>query len=205
MKMARLEIFLFGGFHVRYAGETVTHFESDKVRALLASAPDSRSTTSPRVAGGFAVSDRSELSARTNLRIALSSLRNAIHEQTESPHFLQADRQTILWKRSSDYWLDVEAFAQRIAALRQLHPLRIRSAPRSISTRRFLARVFAGGLQRIRGLDHSRARQMARASAASRVCASPKLWRQRMHRRQPSDICGAAWRSHPGMRRATTD
>ena len=116
MKMARLEIFLFGGFHVRYAGETVTHFESDKVRALLAylllfpGQPHRREWLA-----GLLWSDRSELSARTNLRIALSSLRNAIHEQTESPHFIQADRQTILWKQSSDYWLDVEAFAQRIA------------------------------------------------------------------------------------------
>ncbi len=110
--MTRLSISLLGSFQVKLGQNAVTQFESDKVRALLsylvaeADQPHSRSYLA-----GLLWPDLPEQTARKNLSQALYNLRQAIGDQTAEPPFLDVSHQTIQFNQSSNYWLDLTAFA----------------------------------------------------------------------------------------------
>ena len=110
--MAHLSLSLLGPFRVTLAGEPVTDFESNKVRALLAylvveaDRPHRRDSLA-----ALLWPDWPDRAARTNLRNALANLRKAIGDREAMLPFLLITRETIQFNSASDYWLDVTAFS----------------------------------------------------------------------------------------------
>ncbi|MGC9357808.1 MAG: AfsR/SARP family transcriptional regulator, partial [Anaerolineae bacterium] len=116
--MAELSIHLFGAFEVTLAGEPVTGFASDKVRALLAYLAVEADRPHRREAlTGLLWPRYSESSARANLRRALANLRTVIGDRQASPPFLAISRQTVQFNYTEQFtcadnaWCDVTAFA----------------------------------------------------------------------------------------------
>jgi DNA-binding SARP family transcriptional activator len=118
--MARLSIYLLGPFHVLRDGSSVTGFESDKARALLAYLALEADRPQPRTyLAGLLWPDYPEQDARHNLRQALSNLRHAIADASAATPCLQVTHETIQHDRQSDCWLDVHAFDALLVACRQ--------------------------------------------------------------------------------------
>ena len=89
------------------------HPETAKTSALLAflamqSAPQQRHKLM-----GLLWGDLPEPNARRNLRRALWDLRHKL-SRPDAPPFILASGQTVEFNRDSSYWLDVEAFSQRV-------------------------------------------------------------------------------------------
>ena len=105
--MTDLNVRLFGQFRVMCAGEAITKFSSDKVRALLAylvtdvQRPHRRETLATLL-----WPDRPDEIARNNLRRALSDLRQAIKDDQAVPPFLIITRQSIQWNPESHARVD---------------------------------------------------------------------------------------------------
>ena len=115
--MTHLTISLLGPLQVILDGETVTAFESDKVRALLAClAVASDHPPRRETLAGLYWPERPERSARHNLSQALSNLRSAIGDRDATPPFLLVTRQTVQFNRDSDHSLDATAFAALLSA-----------------------------------------------------------------------------------------
>ena len=77
--MAHLSVCLLGAFEVTLDGESVTGFESDRVRALLAYLTVEADRPHRRdMLAGLLWSEWPDQVARTNLRNALTNLRHAI-------------------------------------------------------------------------------------------------------------------------------
>ena len=115
--MARLRLTLLGAFQASLDGRPLTHFASDKVRALLAYLAVEASRPHSREALATLLwPDWPQQKALYYLRNALSGLRKLLAEpQAETP-FLWITHDTLQFNASSDYWLDVNEF-QRLAAL----------------------------------------------------------------------------------------
>ncbi|HFD38890.1 MAG TPA: tetratricopeptide repeat protein [Anaerolineae bacterium] len=114
--MAHLAIRLLGPFQVTLDGEPVTHFESDKVRALLAYlvVEAERPHRRERLAG-LLWPDLPEQAARTNLRVALANLRRVIGDRNAPTPRLQITRQSIQFCPQEDTWSDVAALTQALS------------------------------------------------------------------------------------------
>jgi predicted ATPase/DNA-binding SARP family transcriptional activator len=117
--MPRLELSLLGGFQARLSGATITAFRSDKVRAMLAylAVENDHAGESGRDhrREGLAVlfwPESDESSARANLRMALSNLRQLLAPAaTEELTLLESDRRAVRLNRSHPHlWLDVACF-----------------------------------------------------------------------------------------------
>ncbi len=108
--MSRLEIRLLGGFDVRYGGEPVTGFESQKVRALFAYLTVLRDRGHSRDdLMGLLWADADGDSARRSLRQSLYNLRAAFQKVgAASP--ISTTRQSVRMTPEVEYWLDLEAF-----------------------------------------------------------------------------------------------
>ena len=109
--MAQLQITLLGAFRVTRGGTSISGFESDKARALLAYLAVEADRPHRREAlAGLLWPDTPERTARTNLRSALANLRQIIGDHQAEPPFLTSTRQTIQFNSNSDYELDVRVF-----------------------------------------------------------------------------------------------
>ena len=107
--MSRLSIQLFGPFRALLDDRSVESFESSKVRALLAYLAVESDRVHPRsVLATMFWSNRSERSARSNLRYALYNLRQSIGDQDADPPFLLITRNTLQFNTDSAYTLDIE-------------------------------------------------------------------------------------------------
>ena len=115
--MALLVIQLLGSFRA-ITGAPLSGFDSDKVRALLAylAIESDRPHRRERLAG-LLWPDFSERSARTNLRRALSNLRQVIGDRQADPPFLIITRQSIQFNQESDHALDVTSFSSLLAGI----------------------------------------------------------------------------------------
>ncbi len=103
-----LHLALLGHLEVRRAGAAVTHFTSNKVRALLCYlAVTGRPHLRPALAG-LLWGELPEASAQNSLRKALSNL-----HQLLGPYF-DISRDSVAFERTSPYWLDVEAFEANV-------------------------------------------------------------------------------------------
>lgn len=108
---SKLFIYLFGPFQVTHDDHPITHFKSNKVRALLAYlAAESNCHHSRGTLAGLLWPEWPEKEARSNLRYALSDLRTAIGDRNAAPPFLNIFRETIQFNRNSIHWLDVSDF-----------------------------------------------------------------------------------------------
>jgi predicted ATPase/DNA-binding SARP family transcriptional activator len=117
--MARLSISLLGPLHITLDGRPAGSFGYNKVRALLAylaveaDRPHHRDTLV-----GLFWPDQPDKAARTNLRQALATLREALGDATSSPSFLLATRETVQFNSECDYDLDVAALETCLADCR---------------------------------------------------------------------------------------
>jgi WD40 repeat protein/DNA-binding SARP family transcriptional activator len=109
--MDRLSIHLLGSFQVTREGETLTGFDSDKVRGLLAylAVETDRPHRREKLAG-LLWPDYPERSARTSLRRALTNLRQVIGDRSAEPPYLLITRQTVQFNVESNHHLDVRSF-----------------------------------------------------------------------------------------------
>jgi DNA-binding SARP family transcriptional activator/predicted ATPase len=115
--MAHLSLSLLGPFQVTRDGEAVTRFKSNKVRALLAYlAVEAHRPHRREVLAGVLWPDWPDRDALSNLRYALSNLRQVIGDRTAEPPYLLISRDTIQFNSASDYWLDVTAFREMVEA-----------------------------------------------------------------------------------------
>jgi predicted ATPase/DNA-binding SARP family transcriptional activator len=106
--MTRLSIRMLGQLQVTVDGNSVTSFESDKVRALLVYITVEAERLHRREAlASLLWPERPEGSALNNLRGALSNLRKTIQDHSAEPQFLNTTRQTIQFNAESDHWFDV--------------------------------------------------------------------------------------------------
>ncbi len=120
--MTILTISLLGHFRVLLHGEEVTHFSTDKVRALLAFlAVETERPHRRELLAGMLWPDQPESSARHNLSQSLLRLRRAIGDEDVEPPFLLVNRQTIRLNPEGDIWVDVEALLAA-AALSERYP-----------------------------------------------------------------------------------
>jgi len=115
--MAHLSLSLLGALQVTLDGEPVTRFGSAKTQALLAylaaeaGRPHRRETLA-----ALLWPERPDRTARSNLRNALSMLRQAVGDRGEThtdaaiPPVLLVTRETVQFDRTSDCWVDVHAF-----------------------------------------------------------------------------------------------
>jgi DNA-binding SARP family transcriptional activator/predicted ATPase len=115
--MARLTIRLLGPVQIALDGEPVTHFESEKTRALLAYlAAEPGQPHRREVLAEMLWPDRPEGAARANLRHTLAHLRRVIEEYAARPPSLLPTRHTIQFNAGSDAWTDVAAFTTLLPA-----------------------------------------------------------------------------------------
>lgn len=122
--MAHLSLSLLGGFEVKVQGQTVTAFESNKVRALLAylaveahpegtrhgARPHERATLA-----GLLWPDHPEAAARTNLRHVLRQLRQTLPDVDPAQPLLITSARTIQLNPHSNHTLDVSRFTRLLA------------------------------------------------------------------------------------------
>ncbi|HID53390.1 MAG TPA: hypothetical protein EYP41_15330 [Anaerolineae bacterium] len=115
--MNGLAVYLFGSPRVVLGEKTTAHFKTDKVLALLAYLAVERQRPYRREALACLFwPDQPETQARTNLRRALSNLRQTIGDQTAIPPYLHITRQTLQFNQDSAAQIDVVTFAKDIAA-----------------------------------------------------------------------------------------
>ncbi len=109
--MARFKLSLLGSFQVALQEKSITNFESDRVRALLAYvAVESDQPHRRDKLAGLLWPDWDQRSALTNLRNALANLRKVIGDREIAEPVLRVDRETIQFNAASDGWVDVHAF-----------------------------------------------------------------------------------------------
>ncbi len=122
--MSRLVISLLGPFQAALAGETITGFESSKVRALLAYLAAETKRTHPRDGlAGLLWPDWPQRSAMNNLRYALADLRKNIRDREAEPPALLITRESIGLNPEGDCWVDMVEF-ERSAIGSQLSVIR---------------------------------------------------------------------------------
>lgn len=109
-KTPRAEVRLLGGFEVRVDGRTVSGFESQKVRGLLAYLIVSRGTFHgrERLAELF-WPDHDPAAARGSLRQALYNLRSTLTQGSDWQPVV-ATHQAVAFAQGPEVWVDVEAF-----------------------------------------------------------------------------------------------
>ncbi len=106
-----LEIRLIGSFQVTRAQSTLTGFESNKVRALLAYlAVDADRPHQRRKLAALLWPEFPESTALSNLRYALSNLRKVIGDRVAQPAYLEINPQEIRLNLASNILVDVSAF-----------------------------------------------------------------------------------------------
>jgi DNA-binding SARP family transcriptional activator len=118
--MTHLTLSLLGPIHMALDGKQVHGFAYAKARALLAYlAVESHREHSREALVGLLWPDLPEDAARSNLRQALSSLRQVLGDGAATPPFLHVTRDSIQFNVASSYSLDVTAFTQHLAACEQ--------------------------------------------------------------------------------------
>lgn len=116
--MARLSIHLLGAFHVQRDGETVTSFQTNKARALLAYlAVEAQRPQQRAYLAGLLWPEWPEAQARTYLRQALANVQHVLSDNGAATPVLLTTRDTIQFNPSNDVWLDVEWLNEALAIM----------------------------------------------------------------------------------------
>lgn len=113
--MSRLSLFLLGTFRAILNDDPVTHFESDKVRALLAYlAVESHQPQRREKLAALLWPERPERNARQNLSQALFNLRQTLGDREASPPFFIITPKTLQFNRASHCLVDALDFEQTL-------------------------------------------------------------------------------------------
>lgn len=119
--MGNLAISLLGTFCITQDEHPVNHFESNKVRALLAYlAVESNRPHTREALSGLLWPDDPQQAAFNSLRNALANLRHVIGDRDASPGFLIITRGTIQINPASNVWLDVDHFEKTATQSREM-------------------------------------------------------------------------------------
>ncbi len=109
--MLYLSLTLFGSFHARLDDHPIASFDCVKTRALLAYLADQPGQVHWRsMLAGFLWPERSETSALSNLRHALTILRHLLRNSEATPPFLLIDRETVAFNLNSCCHIDTCEF-----------------------------------------------------------------------------------------------
>jgi DNA-binding SARP family transcriptional activator len=121
--MARLALCLLGPLHLTLDDQPVSGLAYDKVRALLAYLALETRPHRREALAELLWPEQEGAAARTSLRVALTSLRRALGDQTAQKPFLLISRETVQLNPASDYTLDVTAFTRLLReSERHTHP-----------------------------------------------------------------------------------
>jgi predicted ATPase/DNA-binding SARP family transcriptional activator len=113
--MARLSLFLLGGFEARLDEIPLSGIKTDKARALLAYLAVEQDRPHRRQAlAGLFWPGYLESSARASLRHALANLRQVLSDESADPPFLLIEGEAIQLNRAAEVWVDVEEFKAAI-------------------------------------------------------------------------------------------
>jgi predicted ATPase/DNA-binding SARP family transcriptional activator len=110
--MARLALALLGTLQVTLDDQPVTGFATDKVRALLAYLALEARPHRREVLAELLWPGQPGTAARKSLRVALTTLRQAIDDQNANPPFLLITRETVQLNPAGDATLDVTSFIE---------------------------------------------------------------------------------------------
>jgi predicted ATPase/DNA-binding SARP family transcriptional activator len=111
-----LRLSFLGAFQVTLQDQPSLHFQTNKVRALLAylamasDRPHERATLV-----GLFWPEMPKAKARNNLSKALGLLHSTLRDQDQVRPFLLVGRRLVRFNPDSDYWLDVAEFQQHVA------------------------------------------------------------------------------------------
>jgi DNA-binding SARP family transcriptional activator/predicted ATPase len=120
--VARLSLSLLGSFRATLDDQPVTGFKSNKERALLAYlAVEAERPHRREVLAGLLWPDWPDRDALSNLRYALSNLRQVIGDRTAEPPFLLVTRDTLQFNLAGDCALDVKTLTQAVES-DKIHP-----------------------------------------------------------------------------------
>ena len=115
--MSQLFLSFLGPFQTRRDGVLIGNFKSSSVRALLAyMAVEAHRPHSREVLADLLWPERDRETALGYLRSILADLRKVIGDREATPPFLLIERECIQFNQASDYWLDVVALVDGIAA-----------------------------------------------------------------------------------------
>jgi len=121
--MARLALALLGTLQVTLDDQPVTGFATDKVRALLAYLALEARPHRREALAELLWPDQPGAAARKSLRVALTTLRQAIGDQNADPPFLLITRETVQLNPAGDATLDVTSFVDLLGhGERHAHP-----------------------------------------------------------------------------------
>lgn len=127
--MAHLEMSLFGTFSVKNSTGEINKIYYDKLRAFLTYLViENQYPIRREKLATLLWPDHGEKAARSNLRLAILRLRNALLDHKTSPSadpknlFLLTTKQTVQFNANSDYTLDVQRFQDLITASENHHP-----------------------------------------------------------------------------------
>ncbi len=127
--MAHLEIALLGHFTVALDGQPLTHFGTDKTRALLAYLVMEADREHRRaMLAGLLWPDVPEATAHHNLSQALLLLRRVLDDKIQTPPFLLTTWQTLRFNPESDYTLDVAVFQAEVTTCTRNAPAQLTPA-----------------------------------------------------------------------------
>ena len=117
---AKLSISVLGPFKAEINGKLLQGFRSAKVRALLAYLVVESHRSWPRpILADLLWPDQPEKEAQSNLRNAISNLRDVIGDRQRERHVLLISQNTIQYNQNSDSWLDSAAFMDQVSAARK--------------------------------------------------------------------------------------
>lgn len=109
--MSRLSLWLLGPFQAELDGEPLRGFRSAKIRALLAYlAVEAQRPWSRATLADLLWPDFPEKTAQSNLRNALSNLRQVLDDRSATAPFLHVTPSTVQFNAAADCWIDVCAF-----------------------------------------------------------------------------------------------
>ena len=114
--MARLTLSLLGPLQVTLDDQPVTGLAYAKVRALLAYLAVEARPHGRDALAEFFWPGQSSAAARRSLRVALTTLRQAIGDQTAPIPFLIATRESVQVNPASAVWLDITSFTDLLRA-----------------------------------------------------------------------------------------
>jgi predicted ATPase/DNA-binding SARP family transcriptional activator len=117
---AKFSISLLGPFKAEVDGEPVRSFRSTKVRALLAYlAVESQRPWTRSMLGDLLWPDLPDKEAQSNLRNAISNLRQVIGDRQRDSPFLLVSQGTLQYNQTTTTWLDVKAFMDLVTTASQ--------------------------------------------------------------------------------------
>src|SRR6266496_2480850 len=121
--MARLSLALLGPLQVRLDDQPLTTLAYDKVRALLAYLSVEARPHGRDALAELLWPEQEGAAARRSLRVALSTLRQALGEASAPIPFLMASRESVQVNHASDISLDLTTFTELLRACAQhAHP-----------------------------------------------------------------------------------